>query len=86
MKKIKHEKELLKKAVQVGQSYATKRGYKGFSNTTSADQKIEAIYRLLVNDKLIIPLPEEQENGVNMRHRLVKWIAGQLPKDHPILS
>lgn len=86
MKKIKHEKELLKKAIQVGQVYAQKRGYKGFTNTTSADAKSEAIYRLLVNDKLIIPLPEDQENMVNMRHRLVKWIMGQLPKDHELLQ
>lgn len=86
MKKIKHEKELLKKAVQVGQVYAHKRGYKTFTDSTSADAKAEAIYRLLVNDKLIIPLPEDQENQVNMRHRLVKWIMGQLPKDHPLLQ
>lgn len=86
MKKIKNEKELLKKAMQVGEAYANKRGYKGFGKTTSADQKTEAVYRLLVNDKLIIPLPEDQENMVNMKHRLVKWIANQLPKDHPLLQ
>ncbi|MCC2607470.1 DUF5062 family protein [Planctobacterium marinum] len=86
MKKVKNEKELLKKAVAVGETYAKKRGYNTFTNTTSADAKIEAIYRLLVNDKLIIPLSEDKENGVNMKHRLVMWIANQLPKDHPLLG
>ena len=86
MKKIKHEKELLKKAIIVGESYAKNRGYKSFSNTDSANEKIECIYRLLVNDKLVIPLAQDQENSLNMKHRLVKWIASQLPKDHPLLS
>lgn len=86
MKKIKNEKALLKKALEVGQAYANNRGYASFGPTDSADQKVECIYRLLVNDKLLIPLPPEQENGVHMRHRLVKWIAGKLPKDHPLLQ
>lgn len=86
MKKMKHEKELLKTAISVGENYAKKRGYKTFTPTSSADQKVECIYRLLANDKLIIPLPSEQENGVNMKHRLVKWIANQLPKEHPLLN
>ena len=86
MKKIKNEKELLKKALTVGENYANNRGYKSFGPTDSHDQKIECIYRLLVNDKLIVPLPEDQENGLNMKHRLAKWIAGKLPKDHPLLQ
>jgi len=86
MKKLKHEKELLKKAIVVGESYAKNRGFNSFSKTDSANEKIECIYRLLVNDKLVIPLAEDQENGLNMKHRLVKWIASQLPKDHPLLQ
>ncbi|GAA4879418.1 DUF5062 family protein [Ferrimonas pelagia] len=86
MKKLKNEKELLKKALQVGQDYAVKRGYKTFGPTDSADQKAECIYRLLVNDKLLTPLPADQENGLHMRQRLAKWIAGKLPADHPLLK
>ncbi|USD38899.1 MULTISPECIES: DUF5062 family protein [Ferrimonas] len=86
MSKIKNEKALLKKAMQIGEAYAVKAGYHSFSGTDSADQKVECIYRLLVHDKLLTPLPQEQENGVNMKHRLVKWIAGKLPKDHPLLQ
>lgn len=86
MKKIKHEKELLKKAIIIGEKYAENRGYSHFSKTDSADQKIECIYRLLVHDKLVIPLAAEQENGLHMKKRLVKWIAGQLPENHPLLQ
>ncbi|WP_394175783.1 DUF5062 family protein [Thalassotalea litorea] len=86
MKKVKNEKELLKKALMVGQSYANNRGYRSFGPTDSFDQKVECIYLLLVNDKLLIPLPEEQQNGVHMKKRLVKWISSQLPADHPLLN
>ncbi len=86
MKKFKQEKALLKKALVVGETYAKKRGYQTFTNTTSADDKVEAIYRLLVNDKLIIPLAHDKENSQNMRHRLIMWIANQLPKDHELLT
>ncbi|GAA5194983.1 DUF5062 family protein [Ferrimonas gelatinilytica] len=86
MKKLKNEKALLKKALEVGQDYAIKRGYKPFNPTDSADQKVECIYRLLINDKLLAPLPEDQENGLHMRQRLAKWIAAKLPEDHPLLQ
>ncbi|TLU67217.1 DUF5062 family protein [Thalassotalea litorea] len=86
MKKVKNEKELLKQALIIGQNYAKNRGYQSFGATDSFDQKVECIYRLLVNDKLLIPLPEDQENGVHMKKRLVKWISNQLPADHPLLN
>ncbi|AWB68231.1 DUF5062 domain-containing protein [Saccharobesus litoralis] len=86
MKKVKNEKELLKKALQVGQSYAANRGYKAFGPTDSADQKIECIYRLFVQDKLIVALPEDQENTLNIKKRLVAWIMKKLPADHPLLK
>ncbi|REL30058.1 DUF5062 family protein [Thalassotalea euphylliae] len=86
MKKIKHEKELLKKALTVGETYAKKRGYQQFSASDSHDVKIECIYRLLVNDKLVIPLPAQDENLLNIKKRLVKWIMNQLPDNHPLLQ
>ena len=85
-KKLKNEKALLKKALEVGEDYAARRGYKAFGPTDSADQKIEAIYRLLVLDGLITALPEGDEDGLHIKRRLARWIAGQLPKDHPLLS
>lgn len=86
MKKIKNESALFKMSMTVGEQYAKNRGYKGFSATNAAKDKAEAIYRLLVNDKLIIPLPEDKEDLASIKHRLVMWIVKQLPADHPLLK
>ena len=86
MKKIKHENELFKKALEIGEKYALNRGYKGFSGTVSAKQKVESLYRLLVNDKLIQPLAVTDEDQPHMKHKLALWIAKQLPADHPLLK
>ncbi|MBU2892542.1 DUF5062 family protein [Colwellia sp. D2M02] len=86
MKKIKNEAELLKKALIIGEKYAINRGYESFKPTNSAKDKIESLYRLLVNDKLIHPLPVENENQLNMRHKLALWIAKQLPEGHALLK
>ncbi|MGJ8691316.1 MAG: DUF5062 family protein [Thalassotalea sp.] len=86
MKKIKNEKALLKMAVTIAEQYAKNRGYKGFSATDSAKQKVESLYRLLVNDKLIAPLPKDKEDLASLQHRLVMWIMKQLPADHDLLK
>ena len=86
MKKIKNQNQLLKKALFVGEKYALNRGFKHFNPTDSHKQKIEAIYRLLVQDKLIQPIPEAQENELNFKHKLVIWISKQLPADHELLK
>ncbi|GAA5140450.1 DUF5062 family protein [Thalassotalea piscium] len=86
MKKLKNESALLKKAIIVGEKYALNRGYKGFTATNAAKEKIEVIYRLLVQDKLVHPLPESEENLLNMKHKLALWIAKQLPSDHELLK
>lgn len=86
MKKLKNEAALLKKAIEIGEKYAINRGYKEFSNTNSAKDKIESLYRLLVHDKLIQPLAKDQENQLNMKHKLSLWIARQLPKGHSLLQ
>jgi len=86
MKKLKHEKELAKKAVQVGMAYAERRGVAKFDRTDSAHLKVEYVYRLLVHDKIIQPLAKDQENEPNMRHKLAIWISKQLPPDHPLLQ
>lgn len=86
MKKHKNEDKLLKLAMTLGQAYATKRGYGGLSQAESNKDKVEAIYRLLVNDKLISPLPADKEDGPNLKHRLVLWIVAQLPETHELLQ
>lgn len=85
MKKIKNEIALSKKAIQVGENYALKRGYEGFSATMSANEKTEAIYRLLVLDKLIVALPADKEDLPSMKHKLALWIQKLLPKNDPLL-
>ncbi len=69
MKKLKNEAELLKKALIIGEKYAINRGYKSFSATNSAKDKVESLYRLLVNDKLIQPLPIDDEDQPHMKHK-----------------
>ncbi len=85
MKKLKHEAELAKAAIIAGVKYAEERGAAVFEPTDSAADKILYIYRLLVHDKIIQPLPEDQVSQKTMRHRIAIWHAKQLPKDHPLL-
>lgn len=86
MKKLKNEADLLKKAIEIGEKYAMNRGYKGFSATNAAKDKVESLYRLLVNDKLVQPLAIDAEDLQNMKHKLALWIAKQLPENHPLLK
>lgn len=75
MKKIKNEKELIKKAIEFGTKYGEKRGVVKFESTDSASVKIEYIYRLLVHDKIIQPLPEDQVSQKTMAHKLAIWAS-----------
>ena len=77
MKKLKNEKELVKKALAVGMAYAEKRGAVEFEATDSAAEKLEYIYRLLVHDKLLQPMPEDQVSQQSIRHKLAMWAAKQ---------
>jgi hypothetical protein len=86
MKKLKHEAELVKEAILAGVKYGEERGAVVFEPTDSAADKILYIYRLLVHDKKIQPLPEEQVSQQSMRHKLALWYSRQLPKDHPLLK
>ena len=69
MKTFKNEAKLLKKALDIGSQYAQKRGFSGFSQITSNKDKVECIYRLLVQDKLIVPLAADKETGPEMKQR-----------------
>jgi hypothetical protein len=75
MKKLKNEKEMLKKAIEAGVKYGEARGAVEFEPTDSASEKIEYIYRLLVHDKIIQPLPEDQISQQSMKHRLAIWAS-----------
>jgi hypothetical protein len=86
MKPLKHEHELFKAGLAAGVKYAEERGAAIFEPTDSVSDKLLYVYRLLVHDKLITPLPEEQVSEKTLRRRLAMWYANQLPKDHPLLK
>ena len=75
VKKLKNEKELVKKAIAEGMKYGEERGVVEFEPTDSANEKIEYIYRLLVHDNIIQPLPHDQISQQAMKHRLAMWAA-----------
>ena len=77
MKKLKNEKELVKKAITLGMDYAEKRGVVEFEATDSASEKLEYIYRLLVHDKVIQPLPEDPVSQPSIQHKLAIWASKQ---------
>lgn len=86
MKKIKNEPALFKAAIQAGMHYGENRGAVEFEQSDTLSEKALYIYRLLVHDKLLVPLPEEQVSQKSIRHRLVLWHMHQLPNDHPLLK
>jgi hypothetical protein len=77
MKKLKNEKEMVKKAIDEGVKYGEGRGVVEFEPTDSASEKILYIYRLLVHDKVIQPIPEDQISQKSMRHKLAIWASKQ---------
>jgi hypothetical protein len=86
MKKLKHEGELFKAALLAGIQYAEGRKAVEFEVTDSASAKALYIYRLLVHDKIIAPMPEDQVSEKTIRHRLATWYAHQLPDGHALLQ
>ncbi len=86
MKRFKHEGELFKAALLAGVQYAEGRKAVEFEPTDSASSKALYVYRLLVHDKVISPMPEEQVAEKTIRHRLAAWYAHQLPAGHPLLE
>jgi len=75
MSKLHDEKEQLKKAIRIGMRYGENRGVVKFEATDSAKDKIEYIYRLLVHDRLITPLPNEKLSLPAMKHKLALWAS-----------
>jgi hypothetical protein len=86
VKKLKHEVELFKAALLAGVRYAEDRKAAEFEPTDSASTKALYVYRLLVHDKIIAPMPEDQVSEKSIRHRLATWYAHTLPKGHPLLG
>ncbi len=85
MHKLKNEAALFKAAFIEGVRYAEGRGVVEFEPHDAASEKLLYIYRLLVHDKVMQPLPEDQVAEKTLRHKLAMWYARQLPEDHPLL-
>ncbi len=85
MAKLKNEKKLFKAAIALGTQYLQQRG-STFTGKDSEATKAEYIYKALVFDKLMQPLPKDQETQVNIKHKLAIWISRKLPADHPLLQ
>jgi hypothetical protein len=83
MSKPKQEAELFKAALLAGIRYAEGRGAVQFEATDSASDKALYVYRLLVHDRLITPMPEDQVGEKTIRHRLASWYA-HLPEGHEL--
>jgi len=77
MKKLKNEKEFVKKALAIGMKYGEQRGVVEFEPTDSASDRLEYIYRLLVHDKVILALPPDQLSQKAIRHKLAIWASKQ---------
>ena len=84
-KKLKNEKGLLKLALEMVLDDAVERGVVEFSTTDSHDLKIQYAYRLLVHDKAISPIPNEQISMPSIKHRLAMWVTHKLPPGHELL-
>ena len=69
MKKLKHEAELFKAALIAGVQYAEGRKAVEFESTDSASEKALYVYRLLVHDNIIAPMPEDQVSEKTIRHK-----------------
>lgn len=85
-KKLKNETALLREALQMVMDDAVRRGVVEFEPTDSHDLKIEYAYRLLVHDKEIIPLSNDQLSLPNKKHRIVMWVKHKLPPGHELLK
>ena len=83
MKKLKNENAIFKEALIAGVKYAEGRGVVEFEATDSASDKLLYVYRLLVHDKIIQPLPEDQVAEKSLRHKLAMWHSKTLAKITP---
>lgn len=86
MKKHKNETKLLKKALEIGFAFAKKQGFNDLDRGIGSTDRVECIYRLLVQCKQITPLAVTQEDGIHMKHKLVLWIIRLLPENHELLQ
>jgi hypothetical protein len=86
VKKLKNEAELFRAALEAGMAYGEERGAVAFEEGDSVNERAMYIYRLLVHDKILQPMPEEQVSQKSVKHRLSMWHLRSLPKGDPLLQ
>lgn len=67
-------------------AYGEKRGAVKFESTDSFNERVLYLYRLLVHDGVIQPLPESEVSQKSMGHKLALWYAKSLPAEDPLLK
>jgi hypothetical protein len=77
---------IVQSGLLAGVQYAEGRKAVEFELTDSASGKALYVYRLLVHDKVISPMSEDQVGEKTIRHRLATGYAHQLPEGHPLLE
>ncbi|OBT08567.1 DUF5062 domain-containing protein [Vibrio sp. UCD-FRSSP16_10] len=80
--KIHNEDKLVKKAIEVGFKMAKLQGFDLPSSTQPL--KVQSVYLFLVGVNQITPLPENKQDGPNIKKRLALWIHNALPDNDPL--
>ncbi|CAM4017712.1 MULTISPECIES: DUF5062 family protein [Vibrio] len=80
--KIHNEDKLVKKAIEVGFKMAKMQGFDLPSSTQPL--KVQSVYLFLVGVKQIAPLPEDKQDGPNIKKRLALWMHKVLPDNDPL--
>jgi len=80
--KILNEDKLVKKALEVGCKLAKMQGFD--LPNSSQPIKIKAVYLFLVGVNQIVPLPDDKQDGPNIKKRLALWMHNALPDNDPL--
>ena len=75
MSKPKFDPDKFKDAIKFGTVYIEKRGLPAFDDQISAEQKARIIYKQLVRDQQIQPLPQNEDTLPKIKHKLALWIT-----------
>lgn len=73
-------------ALAAAMKYAEDRSAVVFKPTDSTGDRLFYVYRLLVHDERLQPMPEDQVSEESLRHRLEMWYANQLGDNDPLLK
>jgi uncharacterized protein DUF5062 len=78
--------ELFMAALAAAMKYAEERSAVVFKPTDSTGDRLFYLYRLLVHDEQLPPVPEDQVSEESLRHRLELWYRNQLASNDPLVK